>query len=74
MLDEEGLAHLFSSSDVGMVFSLSNPSFVPLEMMACGCAVVEIESERWRGVLTHDENAWLVNPNPTAIANGVIGY
>ena len=72
ILDEEGLAHLFSSSDVGMVFSLSDPFFVPLEMMGCGCAVVEIESERWRGVLTHDENAWLVNPNPTAIANGVI--
>jgi glycosyltransferase involved in cell wall biosynthesis len=73
ILDEEGLAHLFSSSDVGIVLSLSNPSFVPLEMIACGCAVVEIESERWRGVLAHDENAWLVNANPTAIANGVMG-
>jgi glycosyltransferase involved in cell wall biosynthesis len=72
MLDEEGLANLFSSSDVGVVFSLSNPSFVPLEMIACGSAVVEIESERWRDVLTHDENAWLVHPNPVAIANGII--
>ena len=72
MLDEEGLANLFSSSDVGVVFSLSNPSFVPLEMIACGCAVVELASERWLGVLTHDENAWLVTPNPVAIANGII--
>ena len=72
ILDEEALADLFSSSDVGVVFSLSNPSFVPLEMIACGCAVVEIASERWRGVLTHDENAWLVSPNAVAIANGII--
>jgi len=73
MLDEEGLASLFSSSDVGIVFSLSNPSFVPLEMIACGCAVVEIASERWQGVLTHDENVWLVNANSVAIANGIMG-
>ena len=72
VLDEEGLANLFSSSDVGVVFSLSNPSFVPLEMIACGCAVMELASERWRDVLTHGENAWLVNSNPMAIANGVI--
>lgn len=72
ILDEEGLANLFSTSDVGIVFSLSNPSFVPLEMVACGCAVVEIASERWQGVLTHDENASLVQPNPVAIAKKII--
>ena len=66
------LAQLFSSCDVGVVFSLSNPSFVPLEMMACRCAVVEIASERWEGVLTHGADAWLVQPTAAAVAAGIV--
>ncbi len=65
------LAKLYSSCDVGVVFSLSNPSFVPLEMMACACAVVELASERWEGILTHGKDAWLVDSSPEAVANGV---
>lgn len=70
-LTQEELATLFSSSDVGVVFSLTNPSFVPLEMIAAGCAVVEIASERWAGTLTHGEDAWLVEETPEAIADGI---
>ena len=65
------LAELFASCDVGVVFSLTNPSFVPLEMVACGCPVVEVASERWKGVLVHGETAWLVEPEAVAIATGV---
>ena len=72
LLGQEELADLFSQSDVGVVFSLSNPSFVPLEMMACGCAALEIASEHWQGVLTHGKDAWLVDATPPAIANGVV--
>lgn len=71
-LNQTELAHLFARSDVGVVLSLSNPSFVPLEMMACGCAVVEVASERWNGVLAHGENALLVAPSVAAVARGVI--
>ncbi len=66
------LAALFSSCEVGLVLSLTNPSFVPLEMLACRCAVVEIASERFEGILTHGEDAWLVEPTADAIAEGVI--
>jgi O-antigen biosynthesis protein len=69
----DDLAALFSSSDIGLVLSLTNPSFVPLEMMACRCAVVEIASERFEGVLTHGRDAWLVEPDPAAIADGIVG-
>ena len=62
----------FARSDVGVVFSLTNPSFVPLEMMACACAVVEVASERFDGVLTHGEDAWLVEPNPKSAAEGIV--
>ncbi|MBA2269431.1 MAG: glycosyltransferase [Chthoniobacterales bacterium] len=68
----DDLAELYCSCDVGVVFSLSNPSFVPLEMMACRCAVVEIASERWESVLTHDRDAWLVEPTANAIAEGIL--
>jgi O-antigen biosynthesis protein len=72
LLKQDGLAALFSSCDVGLVFSLTNPSFVPLEMMACGCVVIEIASERLEGVLTHGQDAWLVEPTPQAVADGVV--
>ncbi len=72
LVSAEDLATLFSSCDVGLVLSLSNPSFVPLEMMACRCAVVEVASERMEGIATHGEDAWLVAPNATAIANGIL--
>ena len=38
LVSQSELAELFSSCEVGVVFSLTNPSFVPLEMMACRCA------------------------------------
>jgi glycosyltransferase involved in cell wall biosynthesis len=71
-LNQEELATLFSTCDVGLVISLTNPSFVPLEMLACGCAVVEINSERFEGILTHDHDAWLVEPTVSGIAAGVV--
>ena len=72
LVSAEDLAMLFSSCDVGLVVSLSNPSFVPLEMMACQCALVEIASERLEGIATHGQDAWLVEPTPDAIAGGII--
>jgi glycosyltransferase involved in cell wall biosynthesis len=72
IISQDELATLFSSSDVGLVFSLSNPSFVSLEMMACRCAVVEIASERLEGILTHGQDAWLVEPTAMAVADGIV--
>lgn len=66
------LATLFSNCDVGLVLSLSNPSFVPLEMLACRCAVVEVASERFEGIITHNVDAWLVQPTATDVADGII--
>ncbi|MFL6582928.1 MAG: glycosyltransferase family 4 protein [Chthoniobacterales bacterium] len=72
LISAKDLATLFSSCDVGLVCSLTNPSFVPLEMLACRCAVVEIESERFEGILSHNRDAWLVQPTARALANGVL--
>jgi glycosyltransferase involved in cell wall biosynthesis/SAM-dependent methyltransferase len=45
ILDQDQLAELYSSADVGVVFSPTNPSLVPYEMMACGLVVVDIGGE-----------------------------
>jgi len=39
----EGLAQMYSDADVGLVFSTTNPSLIPYEMMACGLPVVDLE-------------------------------
>jgi glycosyltransferase involved in cell wall biosynthesis len=41
-------------------------------MMACRCAAVELASARWEGVLTHGQDAWLVEAKAEAIADGVV--
>jgi glycosyltransferase involved in cell wall biosynthesis/SAM-dependent methyltransferase len=45
ILDLDQLAELYSNADLGLVFSPTNPSLVPYEMMACGLPVVDLDSE-----------------------------
>ncbi|RIK43876.1 MAG: hypothetical protein DCC55_04250 [Chloroflexi bacterium] len=66
------LATLYSSCHVGLVLSLTNPSFVPFEMMACKCAVIDLCSERVEGLLVDRENALLAEPTPESIADAVL--
>jgi glycosyltransferase involved in cell wall biosynthesis len=66
------LATLYSTCDVGLVLSLTNPSFVPFEMMACKCAVVDIHSERVEGLLAHGHNALLAEPTPEGVADAIL--
>jgi hypothetical protein len=42
-------------------------------MMACRCAMVEIASERFEGVLRHGRDAWLAEPTAVAIVEGICG-
>ncbi len=72
ILTEDKLSELFSSSDVGLVLSPTNCSRVPLEMMACKCAVVDLNRETVQGVLEHEVNALLADPTPKAIAEAIL--
>ena len=72
ILNEQQLAELFSSADVGIVLSPTNCSLVPPEMMACRCAVVDLNRETVMGVLEHEVNALLAEPTPAAIAGAVL--
>jgi len=72
ILKEEELAELFSECELGLVLSSTNCSLVPPEMMACRCAVVDLNRDTVRGVLEHEVNALLAEPTPQAIAGAVL--
>jgi glycosyltransferase involved in cell wall biosynthesis/SAM-dependent methyltransferase len=69
VLDLDELATLYSNSDLGVVFSPTNPSLVPYEMMACGLPVVDLQGEltelNYGG---REDIALLVPPDPARIA------
>jgi glycosyltransferase involved in cell wall biosynthesis len=72
LLNPWELAALFSTCDVGVVFSTTNPSFVPFELMACRCAVVDLASERIAGLLEDGVNCRLAAPTPESVAAAVL--
>ena len=72
ILDQEALARLFSGVDIGLVLSSTNCSLIPLEMMACECAVVDLRGESVEAVLTHEVNALLADPTPETIAQAIL--
>ncbi|MBK3398719.1 glycosyltransferase [Methylobacterium ajmalii] len=67
ILSSEGLSDLYRCSDIGIVFSATNYSLVPLEMMACGLPLVELDVPSTRAVFSGDEVS-LAKPVPSAIA------
>jgi glycosyltransferase involved in cell wall biosynthesis len=65
----QDLAELYATSAAGLVFSTTNPSLVPYEMMACGLPVVDLDRPgnevNYGG--RHDI-ALLADPNPVTMA------
>lgn len=66
----DDLPDLYSQCDVALVLSLTNLSLLPLELMACGCAVV---SNRGSNVewLLNDNIASLAESTPEALADAI---
>ncbi|MFZ1568894.1 MAG: glycosyltransferase [Thiolinea sp.] len=67
VLSAEDLGYLYRSCDVGMVFSATNYSLVPQEMMACDLAVLELDGDNTRTVFPEGTVA-LATPHPRLIA------
>jgi glycosyltransferase involved in cell wall biosynthesis len=70
----QDLADLYNSATIGMVFSPTNPSLVPYEMMACGLPVVDLKLSddcviKYGG---SEDVAYLVEPSPAKIAKVII--
>lgn len=66
----DDLPDLYSQCDVALVLSLTNASLLPLELMACGCAVV---SNRGQNVewLLNDDVAVLADATPEGLTESV---
>src|SRR5579885_3609512 len=67
ILSAAELGRLYRRSSIGMVFSATNYSIIPREMMACGLPVVELNSESSR-LSFPDGVAELVDPTPESVA------
>ncbi len=68
VLSPEELAMLYREADIGMVFSISNYSLVPLEMMRCKLPVIECETESTKAVYP-DGCVAFARLNPESIAD-----
>lgn len=68
----QDLAKLYATSAAGLVFSTTNPSLVPYEMMACGLPVIDLG--RPGNEVNYDgrsDIALLADPDPAAMARAI---
>lgn len=66
----EELATIFNSADIGLVFSATNYSLVPQEMMASGLPIVELDGESTRAIFPED-TVTFAKPHPDHIATAI---
>lgn len=64
------LGELYRGADLGIVFSTTNYSLVPLEMMACELPVIEIDVDSTRAIFPTGSVS-LAAPDPVSIADAI---
>lgn len=67
----KNLPEMYSQCDVALVLSLTDLSLLPVELMACGCAVVSNRGDNVEWLL-NEENAVLADATPEALSEGII--
>ncbi len=69
----DDLADLYRNADLGIVFSTTNPSLVPYEMMHCGCPVVDMNLDFSISKYGNNENnVFLLDPRPNVMAKQLL--
>jgi glycosyltransferase involved in cell wall biosynthesis len=71
ILAPSDLAALYRSCTVALVLSHTNLSMLPLELMACGCAVVSNSGPNVEWLLT-DQTTQIASPVPEALADSML--
>jgi len=71
VLPLEQLPDLYSQCDIALVLSFTNLSLLPLEVMACGCAVVSNTGPNVEWLL-NDQFIQFAEPTPESLSNAVI--
>lgn len=72
LLNEEQLRRLHSSSAITVLTSLTNYSLMPIEAMACGSVVIDLDVESMRATFENDAPIRLVHPDPKALAKEIL--
>jgi len=72
-LPYEQTGHLFRTCDIGLAMMMTrHTSYIPIELMACGCLVVSNKS-KWKDWLLKDrENCLLAEPSASCIAESIV--
>jgi glycosyltransferase involved in cell wall biosynthesis len=70
-LDPPALADAYRRATVGMVLSMTNPSLVPQEMLACGLPCVDVERPSTRAELAPSGGVELAAFHPLALADAL---
>jgi GT2 family glycosyltransferase/glycosyltransferase involved in cell wall biosynthesis len=72
LLDYAATGDLYRSVDIGISLTVSpHPSYLPLELMACGAAVVAFQLEPGGWILDQGQTAVLVRRTVTGLVEGV---
>lgn len=66
-LEETG--KLYRTCDVGIAFSATNLSYLPVELMACGVPVISNRGPQVEWHCAHERDALLVEPVPEAVVD-----
>jgi len=69
IMKQSELAKLYYNTDLGLVFSPTNTSLLPYEMMACGCPVIELDSPSNKINFSKSNAIKLAASNPVDIAD-----
>jgi glycosyltransferase involved in cell wall biosynthesis len=73
VLSPEALARAYGEATVGVVLSLTNPSLIGPEMLACGLPVVELDADAMRAGFGTDGPLLLAPLDPVALAGAIEG-
>lgn len=66
------LADLYRNADMGIVFSTTNPSLVPYEMMHCGCPVIDLDVEYAISKYgDNEDNVFLLDARPKVMGHQI---
>jgi O-antigen biosynthesis protein len=71
VLEGDALAHAYASAAVGVVLSMTNPSLVPQEMLACGLPCVDLASDSMLATFGRDGPITLAAFDPLALCDAV---
>ncbi|MGH9281797.1 MAG: glycosyltransferase, partial [Acidimicrobiales bacterium] len=72
LLDYRATGPLYRTCDVGLALTVSkHPSYLPLELMACGVPVVAFDSPNFSWLLRNEENSLLVERTVDGVAGAL---